>query len=188
MWLAGVNELICSISLYLYSWVVPSGAISNWWRSSDWEPIVLLLMLWISSITPAIHRFNTAMSLYSHVATSLTHRDVCWSLHWTSCHNVWWWSGAGVGCTVVGTRVGWSHTRTEENGGPVHLPDSYYTVNSGTTAVSRDTPTRTSPRVGHCHWGVYPWVQHGDAGEVERSGGVDASGGGAYDVHPRSWN
>ena len=30
-----------------------------------WEPFVLLLMLRISSITPAIHRSNAAMSLYS---------------------------------------------------------------------------------------------------------------------------
>ena len=42
--------------------------------------------------------------------------------------------------------------------------------------------------MGHCHWGVYLWVQHSDAGEVEESGGVDTSGGGAYNVDPWSRN
>jgi len=42
--------------------------------------------------------------------------------------------------------------------------------------------------VSHCHWSVYLWVHDGDAGEVEVSGGVDTSGGGAYNVHPGSRN
>ena len=42
--------------------------------------------------------------------------------------------------------------------------------------------------MGHYHWGVYLCVQHCDAGEVEESGGVDTSGWGAYDAHPRSRN
>jgi len=42
--------------------------------------------------------------------------------------------------------------------------------------------------VCHCHWGVYLWVQHSDAGEVEESGGVDTSGGGLYNVHLWSRN
>ena len=41
--------------------------------------------------------------------------------------------------------------------------------------------------MGDSDWGVYLWVQLSDAGEVEEpSGGIDTSGGGAYNVHP--WN
>ena len=42
--------------------------------------------------------------------------------------------------------------------------------------------------MSHCHWSVYLWVHDGDAGEVEVSSGIDASGGGAYNVHPGSRN
>ena len=72
------------------------------------------------------------------------------------------------------------HVRTEENGGSVHSPNLHYIINSGMAAVGEDSPRRSSPQVGHCHWGVYLWVQHSDAGEVEVSGGVDNSGGDTY--------
>ena len=119
----------------------------------------------------------------------LTHGYICWGYHWTTCHNMWrWWDWAGVDFTRVGTRVRWSHARTEENGGPVHLPDLCYIVNTGMAAVREDTSRRSSPWVCDCHWGVYLWVQHSDAGEVEESGGVDNSGGVVYNVHLWSRN
>ena len=123
------------------------------------------------------------------LANTLTHRDATWSLHWTTCHNVWWrWSRTDASWAVVGTRVRWSHARPEENGRPVHLPNSYYTVNSGTTAVLWDTSTRPSPWVCRCHWSVYLWDYHSDACKVQESSGVDTSGGSAYDVYPQSRN
>ena len=117
----------------------------------------------------------------------LTHSNTCWSCYWTTCHNVWW-GRTGAGCTVVGTRVRGSHARTEEDTRPVHLSSSCYIGNCGSTAVAWDASRRSSPGVGHCHWGVYLRVQLCDAGEVEASGGIDISEWGACDVYPRRRN
>jgi len=38
-------------------------------------------------------------------------------------------AGMGVGCTRVGARMRCPHIRTEENGGPVHLPNLCYIIN-----------------------------------------------------------
>ena len=118
----------------------------------------------------------------------LTYRDIRWSYHWTTCHNVWrGWECAG--CAGVGTSVRGSHARTEEDTGLVHLSKSCYAGNCGSTAVAWDASRRSSPGVGHSHWSVYLCTHHCDAGEVEASGGVDTRGWGAYDTHPlrRNW-
>ena len=129
------------------------------------------------------------MCLYFYsYAMEHTYRDTCWNLYWITCHNVWW-SRTGAGSTVVGTRVRGSHARTEEDTGLVHLSKLCYTINTRTAAIAGwDASGRSLPGVGYCHWRVYPSAQLCDAGEVEASGGVDTSGGGAHDVHPWSRN